>query len=319
MKLKRLIITTSFILIATTASLSLTDARSKEITKIIIEENKKELDSELSIIAHRGFSSLEIENTKEAIEKGFATPTTTGVEIDVHLTKDNKVIVFHNDKVNNKKIEETTLEELQQETITTNNNNNLKLYFDSLLDDKSGNMIRERIKLLQDKKSKIISLKDALKIHESFPDKTLIIELKFDTRNPKTFYDEVYNLIKDHSYKNIIIQSDNYEYLTNMKKDYPYLEYHLIVKKDNYPYTTKYDLDGYVIRKNLVNHDDIKKLLENNKKVSIWTINNYYEFEEVNNELDDLRKKVHYITNYPDALRTWNNIKNSNNKQKIKK
>ncbi len=37
MKLKRLIITTSFILIATTASLSLTDARSKEITKIIIE------------------------------------------------------------------------------------------------------------------------------------------------------------------------------------------------------------------------------------------------------------------------------------------
>lgn len=53
------------------------------------------------IIAHRGgfFDNKEIyENTKEAfaiaIEKGYA------IELDVHVTKDNQVVVFHDDNLN---------------------------------------------------------------------------------------------------------------------------------------------------------------------------------------------------------------------------
>lgn len=53
------------------------------------------------IIAHRGgfFDNKEIyENTKEAfaiaIEKGYA------IELDVHVTKDNQVVVYHDDNLN---------------------------------------------------------------------------------------------------------------------------------------------------------------------------------------------------------------------------
>jgi len=50
-------------------------------------------------IAHRGASGLEPENTLSSINKALALKADM-IEIDVRLTKDKKVIVLHDDKVN---------------------------------------------------------------------------------------------------------------------------------------------------------------------------------------------------------------------------
>ena len=318
MKIKKLIVTTSFIILAATTTFSITDATSKEMTKIVIQENQENADTNLPIIAHRGFSSIEIENSEEAIKLGFKQNYINGVEIDVRLTKDEEIILSHNEEINNKKISSNTLEELKKETITVGNN--LSLYIDSLLDSKSGNLIRERLKIIKDKKTSPITLNEALDIHNNYIDKTLIIEIKYDERDKEFFNDLIYSTLNNHHQNNIIIQSSDYDALLNMKSKYPDLEYHLVVSQNNYDKIQNKDLDGYVIRKNLINYDDIKELINNNKKVSVWTINNYQEYQNTRTILKELNEQVYYITDYPDALRTWNNLNEKNNsKQKVKR
>lgn len=53
-----------------------------------------------NIIAHRGIYDNEkaVENTLEAFKKAIKKGYT--IELDLHLTKDNEVIVFHDDKLN---------------------------------------------------------------------------------------------------------------------------------------------------------------------------------------------------------------------------
>lgn len=72
-----------------------------------------------SIIAHRGIfdNKKTVENTinafKKAINKGYT------IELDLHLTKDNKIVVFHDDKLDRLSdgegfINDKTLEELRK-------------------------------------------------------------------------------------------------------------------------------------------------------------------------------------------------------------
>ena len=151
------------------------------------------------------------------------------------------------------------------------------------------------------------NLKQILDLYKDYQDKELIIEFKFED-NEEDFTKEFYTLINNYNYKNIIIQSNNYDALIKMKQTNPNFKYHLIIREENYDLINNLDLDGYVIRKNLVNHNDIENLLNNDKQVSIWTINNYDEYKETNKELKELSTKVSYITNYPDALKIWNDI-----------
>lgn len=318
MKIKRLIVTAAFILVVSTSTLSINDFASHQITKIVIEENERNTQANISIIAHRGFSSLEIENSYNAVKLGFESTCTTAVEIDVQLTKDNEVILFHDSQINDKDISQYTLEELQEIPITEKILDNFDTYMETLFDSKSGNLARERMHILENKSATITTLDEIIKLHSYYPDKNLIIELKTNDNNKDILIDKVYDKIKDLNKQNIIIQSSDYDTLIQMKNKYPELEYHLIVNKKNYEDIKNNDLDGYGIRRNLINYNDINTLLKNNKKVSIWTINSYSDYEEATNKLDDLKNDVSYITNYPDALRTWHNLIYKN-KVKIKK
>ena len=46
-------------------------------------------------IAHRGNRKSAPQNTMKAFEKAFETGT-DGIELDVHLTKDNRIVICHN-------------------------------------------------------------------------------------------------------------------------------------------------------------------------------------------------------------------------------
>ena len=72
------------------------------------------------IIAHRGgfFDNQKIyENTKEAfqiaIQKGLA------IELDVHVTKDEQVVVYHDDNLKRLMNVDATIEELRLEELPT--------------------------------------------------------------------------------------------------------------------------------------------------------------------------------------------------------
>lgn len=302
--IKQLFITSAFVLlIATSTTFIINDVESSKITKIINQDND---ETTISVIAHRGLSSLEIENSFEAIKLGLQDKSTTGVEIDIRLTKDKKIVVIHDDEINNKKVSTSTLEELQKEKIKANIPTTTD-YITSLFDNISGNLIRTRFQIVQNKTTKISTLKEILDLYKDYQEKELIIEFKFED-NEDDFIQEFDNLIKEYNYSKIIIQSNDYQKLTKMKQLHPEFEYHLIIKKDNYEELKKQDLDGYVIRKNLINYDDINTLLNNNKKVSIWTIASYQDFKDTNEKLQDLNNKVSYITNYPDSINTWQEL-----------
>ena len=50
------------------------------------------------MIAHRGLSGIKLENTKEAFTLA-SLHTYFGIETDVHVTKDNKLVVCHDDNI----------------------------------------------------------------------------------------------------------------------------------------------------------------------------------------------------------------------------
>ena len=63
------------------------------------------------IIAHRGASSYEKENTIAAFKKAIELNSDM-IEFDIRKTRDNKIIVFHDEDVEKKKIEDMNYEEV---------------------------------------------------------------------------------------------------------------------------------------------------------------------------------------------------------------
>ena len=77
----------------------------------------------MNIWAHRGCSYAWPENTLHAFEAACQYPI-TGIELDIQLTRDGKIVVIHDEKVDrttNKvgKVKDLTLEELKQLKIET--------------------------------------------------------------------------------------------------------------------------------------------------------------------------------------------------------
>ncbi len=71
------------------------------------------------IIAHRGASKLERENTLKAFSKAIELGA-DGIELDVRKTVDNHLAVFHDSEIAGKKICKLTLQEINQEAVKQN-------------------------------------------------------------------------------------------------------------------------------------------------------------------------------------------------------
>lgn len=143
-------------------------------------------------IVHRGMHDKNLgilENTIESFKK--AIQNNYPIELDVHLLKDNNVIVFHDDNLSrmagiNKKVKNMTYEEIK----------NIKLI---------------------DAKSNIPLFKDVLKlVGGRVP---LLIELKYDCKTG-LLEEEVMNLLKDYHGK-YAIHSFSVKSILYLKKHYP--------------------------------------------------------------------------------------------------
>ena len=221
---------------------------------------KKKSNYQNLIIAHRGvYDNKKIpENSILAFKK--AIELKLPIELDVQLTKDNKLVVFHDNNLvrmtgYNNYVKELTLEEIR------------------------------KLKLL-DTKEKIPTLKEVLELVDS---KVLIdIEIKNTKQTNEISYILLENL--KHYKGNFIIKSFNPNIIKYLKKQEPSYTYGILIsdKQENkfkkFLSTSTlllhyYKPDFIAISKYLIDDKNFKKFGKDHP-ILIWSINSKEELEK---------------------------------------
>ncbi len=217
------------------------------------------------VVAHRGLSAEAPENTFDSFDLAISNGI-EHIEFDVQLTKDNEVVIIHDDKVDRTSngsgyVNEKTLSELK----------NLDF----------GSWFSEKFKC-----SKIPTFQELL---DKYRDINLVVEIK--GKEPE-LVSKVMELIsnnkywKDKIYKSkttnpkIIFCSFLPNQLRKLRLDYEDLVIGFLVKEINdeiLSFALKYHIDGIFPYFKLINERIIKKLKGNKFLVSSWGFNNIEE------------------------------------------
>ena len=201
------------------------------------------------IYAHRGASAYAPENTKIAFEKALEL-NANGIELDLQKTKDGKIVIFHDDIIDNKsngkgKISDYTYQKL------------LNFDFGSWFDSKYKG---EKILLFEDFAKEFLN-----------KDLTFAIELKVLGIEKDT--SDILNKYKTHD--NIYITSFLYEALENTRKLNKDIKISWLVPKINEENIDKLlKIKGQQIcpKAELVSKEDIDLANKNGLGVRLWGI-----------------------------------------------
>jgi glycerophosphoryl diester phosphodiesterase len=229
----------------------------------------------ISIVAHRGASEDELENTKEAFLRA-QNDGANMIELDIRMTKDKKLVIFHDESLSrlagiNKDIKELTYDEIKDITI---HNNDLS------------------------KTGKIMLLKDLLPLINS--DVKLIIEIKQSDGDGIEMADLLEPIIR--FYPRFMVGSLDDEVLSEVKKNNPFRDtvYFLAMTFGNWD---KYDdVDIYNIEQSFVNKTTVDKVHNQDKEIFVWTVNDvdlFYKYQNL--RVDGI------LTNFPGEMSSLNN------------
>lgn len=187
----------------------------------------------LCVIAHRGNGNHKFkENTVKAIVSSLSEDYVDGVEFDVRMTKDKKLIIYHDPII-------------------------ITHFGITIIRDTNFNEIK---KISPD----IDEFDDVLKsINNS---KKIVIELKEETKNYKELADIVYPIIVKYQHLNIYVCSFNYDLIKYFKSKYPNIKSGLLISilLNTDKMNNNFDFNSY----NSIHLDDIKF----NKEAMIWGI-----------------------------------------------
>ena len=206
---------------------------------------------ETKIIAHRGLSGIEKENTNAAFVAA-GNRSYYGIETDVHKTLDGKYVVFHDDTTGR-----VAIDDMEVEKTTFDCLRNL------LLTDIDGKKGRTDIR--------IPTLQEYISICKKY-EKVAVLELKNAFTEDEVY--EIVDIIKELDYLgNVVFISFCLENLVFLRKKYPQQEAQFLI--DNYePWlldTLKehnLDLD---IKYTALNADNMQELHDAGIKVNCWT------------------------------------------------
>lgn len=197
------------------------------------------------IMAHRGYISKGVENTKEAVQ-GAIDAKADYAEIDVLQTKDGELAVIHDLKLKrlanaNVHVSDLTMDELRQLTLSQ--------------DGLSGQIstLDEIIKLSKDK----IKLNIEVKLHGG----------------EKDFVNKVLKAIKDNEFeKQCVIQTLHYPLIKEFKRANPNIKvgYILYASRAN---LKNVKADFYVAEEYMLNKKLVKEARKLNKPIYVWTVN----------------------------------------------
>lgn len=230
--------------------------------------------------AHRGASGNFPENTLLAFEKAINIKA-AGIELDVHKTKDNRLVVIHDEDIERTfygkgLVKDFTLEELKKFGCRK------ELFRD-------------------DEKCKIPTLEEVLDLIRK-TDLILNIEIKTDNIHYKGIEKDVINLINRDSLKNrVILSSFNHETIQICKeidKDIATGVLYDEPIENVVEYAKRIKANAIHPDKDLVSRELIEEAHKNNILVNIYTVN----------EIEDMKRLKEYnvdglFTDYPEILK----------------
>ena len=216
----------------------------------------------VKMVAHRGVSGLELENTIAAFVVA-GNRTYYGIETDVHVTKDEQIAVFHDDNLKrvagvDMVVEESTLAELQSIP---------------LFDGKVPGQFRTDLR--------IPILADYIGVCKKY-DKKAVLELK-NQMEPKHIT-QIVNIIKEKEYLDgVIFISFSWENCVELRKQLPEQKIQFLIS--TFPddlierlVDAKLDLD---IHYKALNAGNVKALHEAGIEVNCWTVDQPEDAEKL--------------------------------------
>lgn len=211
------------------------------------------------ITAHRGFSSKAPENTEPAFSEALEIGADF-IELDVQLSKDKQVVVFHDKNLSR---------------ITGNNELLKNLDYQKLLELDYGKWFGEEFS-----GTKIMTLDEVL---EKFGNKiNLNIEIKKNGDENETAELTVNLIEKYNCIDSCYITSFSYNALRTVKKINPDIKTGLIANIMTYGgYSTLHDIDALSLNKKFVSQNLINNIHLNGKRVFVWTVNDRAEAEKL--------------------------------------
>ena len=224
----------------------------------------------MEIISHRGNNNHKYkENTLEAILDSINKEYIDGVEIDIRITKDGKIVVIHDAVINEVSdgvgiVKEMTLKQLKKYNFGT-----------------------------KEHPAKITTLEQVL--NNITNHKKIIIELKEETRNYLRLVEKLNKILRKYPDRNILLCSFNYDLCQYIKKNYEYKVGLLIGIKMN---TNKFYNN---LNFNSINYRHIKKVIFKFKQNYVWTIDNEQIFKKLKKRI--INKNIGVITNKPYLLK----------------
>lgn len=234
----------------------------------------------MKIIAHRGASGYAPENTKASILEGLKRGC-DGFEVDVQLTKDNKVVVFHDWSLErtsdgNGFLKDQTLAELK----------NLDI----------GSWFSKEFK-----EEKVLILEELLNIIPE--EKLLNIEIKVRHGEVNQIEEKVVEILEKNSRinSNVIISSFDHRIIKRIKEIKPEIQVGLLITAgllDIKNYISNFDLYSVHCGGEFISKINVEELKKNNIKTYAWTVNTSEEAKTLNSfGVDGI------ITNYPDIFK----------------
>lgn len=301
-KAKRIIIfTATTLLISSGVGMKIKQNNSRNFEQYINEYITNFNGDEIDIAAHRGFSSLEVENSLDSISLAASKDYIDYIEMDARLTKDNHIVLSHNDEIkleNNKtiKISDTNYEDLAQYTLKYETNYTLA-FTRNLLNFEESEIILGRTKNLNNRTYKVSTLKEGL---NASLDKKILLDLKFNN-DKEIFTEALKKQLEGFDKDRLIIQSLDIESLKYVKDNLPQYNYlALIDENSELKYIDEFENIG--VRKDFVTNRKVQKAIRDDDRiVAIWTLNSSDSINTCLNSLDDYYNDVIYITDYPDV------------------
>lgn len=233
------------------------------------------LTSQISIVAHRGASAYELENSMASFKKAFEL-NANAIELDIWKSKDDSLIVMHDQMTGR-----TANKNLNISTSTAKELRNLRL--------KNG----EQIPFLQE-------------VLDITPEgKKVVIEIKNENeKDAKTIISNLSSLLKSSGKENdAVIISFHLPMLIEAKKQLPHLKcYYLSSKKNKedelIEICKKYNLDGLDVYYKILTENLVQKAKETGLDLWTWTVDDpkIALFVRVNNKVSAI------TTNCPDII-----------------
>ncbi len=223
----------------------------------------------MKIVAHRGLQSKHShENTLEAILLGDMNKHITGVEIDVRLTKDNRVVVIHDENIDRVSDGKGKVCDMSLKRLKTFN---------------YGNKV---------KPSTISTLEEVL--DRFSPNTLLIIEIKNEYDKNNIIASKVLQIVNNYPNLNIWLKSFEPDIIMYLKR-YSSNKVGALINKSNQELLNM-DVDFYSISKDVITEDMVSKLLTNGKDIMVWNIKSKDEFHKLSATLNNNIQDIYIIS-----------------------